>query len=57
MEELEHLDTDSLKGMLEAMLLVSDDSVPATEYEESRSKAAAAVRAIQLAARLAGASA
>ena len=33
------------------------DSVPATEYEESRSKAAAAVRAIQLAARLAGAGA
>ena len=32
MEELEHLDTDSLKGMLEAMLLVSDDSVPATDF-------------------------
>jgi len=32
MEELEHLDTDSLRGMLEAMLLVSDDSVPATDF-------------------------
>jgi segregation and condensation protein B len=32
MEGLEHLDTDSLKGMLEAMLLVSDDSVPATDF-------------------------
>ena len=32
MEELEHLDTASLKGMLEAMLLVSDDSVPATDF-------------------------
>lgn len=32
MEELEQLDTDSLKGMLEAMLLVSDDSVPATDF-------------------------
>ena len=32
MQELEHLDTDSLKGMLEAMLLVSDDSVPATDF-------------------------
>ena len=28
------------------------DSVPATEYEETRSKAAAAVRAVQLASRL-----
>nr|WP_129336255.1 anthranilate synthase component I [Cellulomonas endophytica] len=31
------------------------DSVPVTEYEESRSKAAAAVRAVQIAARLRGA--
>lgn len=31
MAELEQLDSGSLKGLLEALLLVSDDSVPATE--------------------------
>lgn len=31
MQELEHLDHDSLKGAIEALLLVSTDAVPATE--------------------------
>jgi len=31
-EDLEHLESSSLKGVLEAMLLVSDDSVPATDF-------------------------
>lgn len=32
MEDLEHLESGSLKGMLEALLLVSDDSVSATDF-------------------------
>ena len=32
MEDLEHLKSGSLKGMLEALLLVSDDSVSATDF-------------------------
>ena len=31
MADLERMESGSLKGLLEALLLVSDDSVPATE--------------------------
>ena len=34
MQDLEHLDHDSLKGALEALLLVSTDAVPATELSK-----------------------
>lgn len=34
MQNLEHLDHDSLKGALEALLLVSTDAVPATELSK-----------------------
>lgn len=35
MQDLEHLDHDSLKGALEALLLVSTDAVPATELSKA----------------------
>ena len=35
MQDLEHLDHDSLKGALEALLLVSTDAVPATELSQA----------------------
>ena len=31
MREIDRIESGSLKGLLEALLLVSDDSVPATE--------------------------
>ena len=35
MRELDHMQTGNLKGLLEALLLVSDDSVPATELAKA----------------------
>ena len=36
MADLERMESGSLKGLLEALLLVSDDSVPATELGGGR---------------------
>ena len=35
MRELDHMQTGNLKGLLEALLLVSDDSVPATDLAKA----------------------
>ena len=52
MQELESFESGELKPLLEALLLVSDDSVPATEWQETRNKAEASVESIQIAAQL-----